>query len=73
MAEKKRKTEFAGTGCLVQGVGLLLLFVWPIGTIIGLGLLIYGSFMSTKLICSNCGNQVVKTSKICPHCNVPLT
>lgn len=67
-ARKKRKGEFAGAGCLVQGVGLLLLFFFPIGTIVGVFLLLAGSLMSVKLICGNCGNKVEKESKICPAC-----
>ena len=73
MAYRKRKTEFAGPGCLVQAFGLLLLFFFPIGTVIGLILLVVGGAMSVKLICSNCGNRVEKTSTLCPTCKEPLS
>lgn len=72
MAYRKKKGEFAGGGCLVQGLGLLLLFVWPIGTLFGVVLLIAGGRMAIKLICSDCGNKVEKTSKLCPTCMVAL-
>lgn len=67
-ATKKRKSEFAGAGCLIQLVGLVLLFFFPIGTIFGVALLLYGSAKSIKLVCSSCGNTVEKTSTMCPHC-----
>lgn len=67
-AKKKHKSEFAGIGCVIQGLGLVLLFFFPIGTIIGAVLLLVGSTMSIKLICSSCGNIVEKTAKICPTC-----
>ena len=69
----KSKSEFAGTGCLVQGLGLLLMisgiFTYGIGFIVGLVLLIAGGRMAIKLICSECGNPIVnKKVKICPAC-----
>ncbi len=68
-ARRKHKTEFAGAGALVQLVGVILLFVFPIGTLAGIVLLIIGHSMSTKLICSECGNQIEgKQVKICPTC-----
>ncbi len=70
MAKKKKKSEFLGVGCLIEAVGLVLLFLFPIGTIIGVILLVVGSRYSYKYVCSECGNKVEKTSKICPHCNV---
>lgn len=72
MAKKVKKTEFAGTGCLLQGFGLLLLFFFPIGTIAGVGLLLYGSIKSTKLICGACGNRIEKTANLCPTCKAAL-
>ena len=64
----RRKAEFIGVGALVQLVGLVLLFFFPLGTIAGVLLLIIGSAMSVKTICSSCGNKVEKTSKLCPTC-----
>ncbi len=68
MAKKKRKAEFAGLGCVIELIGLVLLFVFPIGTVIGIALLIFGSQKAIRLICSDCGNLVQKESIICPHC-----
>lgn len=67
-AQKKTKSEFAGTGCVIQAIGLVLLFLFPIGTIVGIILLVYGSMKSVKRVCSRCGNTVESSSKICPHC-----
>lgn len=72
MATKKRKSDFAGTGSLVQLIGLALLFFWPLGTIVGVVLFIVGSGMSIKLICSQCGNPIEKTATMCPHCKEPF-
>jgi hypothetical protein len=69
MAKIITKYEFAGSGCLVQGIGLILLVFWPIGTIAGAGLLIYGSIMSKRLLCGNCKNRLEsKHVTICPVC-----
>jgi uncharacterized membrane protein len=72
MAKKKKTSEFAGAGCAIQAVGLVLLFMWPIGTLIGVVLFFVGSGMAIKIICSNCGNRVEKTSVLCPHCKEPF-
>ncbi len=72
MVQKKQKAEFAGAGCFVQALGVVALFFFPIGTVLGVILLIAGSAMSLKTICSRCGNKVEKTSKICPTCQLPL-
>lgn len=72
-AKKKRKSEFAGAGCLVQGIGLALLFFFPIGTIVGVVLLIAGSAMSVKLVCGNCGNKVESEAKMCPVCRADFS
>jgi len=69
VAKKKTKYQFIGTGALVQLIGLILLFIFPIGTIAGVILLVVGSRMSRRLLCGNCGNGVTKDSKICPHCS----
>ncbi len=65
----RRKSEFVGVGALVQLVGLVLLFVFPIGTVAGVILLGVGSRLSTKLTCSDCGNRIAdKGVKVCPVC-----
>lgn len=64
-----RKGETFGGGCLVQLVGLVLLFFFPIGTIIGFAIMVCGHFMVYKLRCSICGAQIFgKHVKICPAC-----
>lgn len=72
MAKIKKKSEFAGIGCLFQGVGLVLLFWFPFGTIMGVILLFYGSFRSIVLKCGDCGNTVERGAKLCPTCKAQL-
>src|SRR5438105_15204944 len=55
VAKKKRHSEFIGAGCLVQAIGIVLLFFFPIGTLIGVVLLIYGSGLAIKWRCGHCG------------------
>lgn len=74
MAKRKRKTEFAGAGCLVQGLGLLVVWIWPIGTLIGVALLWMGSRMALYYICGGCGNRLTdKAATICAACKEPIT
>ena len=74
VAKRKRKTEMAGAGCLIQAVGLVALVFFPIGTFIGVILLVYGSMKSTYFICSHCGNRLSdKNVKICPTCHAQLS
>ena len=54
----------------------MFIFGWysnPFFSIIGLVLLIAGSSLSKTRICSECGNKVEKTSRICPACRVQLS
>jgi len=73
-ATRKKKVQQAGAGCLVQGVGLLLLFLFPIGTVIGLVLLVVGSQMAIYWTCSACGNRLAdKGVLVCPTCKAELS
>lgn len=69
MGKKQTKYEFAGVSSLVQLVGFVALWFFPIGTIAGVVLLMIGSALSKKFRCSECGNNVGKESRLCPHCN----
>lgn len=78
LTERRTVTETAGTGCLVQGVGLLCPFVLGafggiegavLGVLLFVILLVAGSSMSKKLICGNCGNSVRDNQvKMCGVC-----
>lgn len=68
IAKKEKKNVFAGMGAFVQLIGVLLCLTIA-GAIIGIPLFIMGSNMSKKLLCSNCGNQTTKESKICAACH----
>ncbi len=73
-AKRKRKTEMAGVGCLIQTIGFVSLFFFPIGTFLGVILLIYGSMKSTYFTCSNCGNRLSdKNVKICSTCKASFS
>ena len=72
-AQKKWKGELTGTGCLIQGIALILLFFFPIGTIIAVPVFIAGSIKSRVLKCSNCGTKLAgRFVKTCPGCNADL-
>ena len=65
----KTRPSTSGVGFGIQFVGFCLIFVWPIGTIIGIGLLVVGGSMSRKLVCGECGNKVDSHDvKMCPTC-----
>jgi len=65
----KKKGESAGAGCLVELVGLVLLPFFPIGTVIGLAVMLCGHSMSYHWVCSICGNRLSgKRVKLCPAC-----
>jgi hypothetical protein len=67
-ASKKTKVEYVGVGALIQVLGIIALFFFPIGSVIGVVLLVIGHSMSKKIRCSACGNRVDKESRRCPHC-----
>lgn len=77
----KHHSEFAGSGCLVQGVGLLAPIIGLLGGVLGfivgcvvcLGLLLVGSQQSVKLLCGHCGNRVDNRHvTLCPSCKGKL-
>jgi hypothetical protein len=63
----KRQTSVVGL--LLELLGVVLLFIFPIGTIFGIAFLICGFNQSKKNVCSECGNKIEdKDIKICPFC-----
>ena len=63
------KRQTSGAGLVLELLGFILLFLFPIGTIFGIALLIYGFNLSKKNVCSECGNKIDdKGVKICPVC-----
>lgn len=66
-----RKTSLSGLA--MELVGVILLFLFPIGTIIGIAFIVAGFKASKLLRCSHCGNYVSdKQVKICPSCQSVL-
>lgn len=64
------KSETVGTGCLVQLIGLLVIWWFPIGTVVGLGLLLWGHCQARFPICSIYGTRLTSRKVIvCPACN----
>lgn len=69
----KVKYSSFGFGCLVQVIGIILLFFFPIGTIIGVLLLIIGQGLARKFICSECKNRLNNGKiTVCPTCKAEL-
>lgn len=78
----KRRTEFAGTGAAIQGLGLLAPFVGALagppgiglGLIVAVIMLVWGSGKSMRWVCSACGNTVPdRRVTVCAACHVPLS
>jgi DNA-directed RNA polymerase subunit RPC12/RpoP len=76
-APMKHHSEFAGSGCVVQGLGLLAPVVGLLGGLVGfmvgcgvcLALLVVGSQQAVKLLCGHCGNKLDnKHVTLCPSC-----
>lgn len=72
----EKKTEMAGAGCLIQGVGVLVIifgfwFIVPI--FLGLGLIFWGGRMAIKYICPQCKNPLAGNDvRLCPVCKCAL-
>jgi hypothetical protein len=65
-SEKKR--DDGGWGVVIQLLGFFLLFAFPIGTVIGIGLLIVGGMLARRFHCVNCGHRAEKSQALCAHC-----
>jgi len=65
---------------LVQVVGLLLLFVFPIGTVVGIILIILGSVKYSAIdkdakahkLCPHCKEKIKSDATVCKHCSSPI-
>lgn len=68
----RRVSSNTCSGCLLYALGFLLIFAFPVGTIIGVLLIIMGHSISSRNICGNCGNSIEETSRICPVCKSRL-
>ena len=72
-ATVETKSEFLGEGCIWQGVGIILCFIWfPFGILAGIILLVYGGRMAKGFVCSLCKAKIEKGAHVCPHCNAEL-
>jgi hypothetical protein len=82
MAKRIRQSEFVGTGCLIQGVGILCPFIGAavagvVGAVLGLGLalalFIYGGRRAITWKCGACRNPLPSEDvKVCPVCKAAL-
>lgn len=74
------KSEFAGIGCLYQGVGVVAPFVgWVVagyvgaalGVIVFLALYAVGDKKAKILVCGNCHNRIASADvRMCPVCRI---
>lgn len=72
-AKLETKFESAGVGCLWQTVGICVVWIFPIGTIIGLALFVYGSSKARYFRCGACKNRLSdKGVTLCPSCGATL-
>jgi len=82
VASREKKSEFAGVGCVLQGVGLLAPFVLGallgvFGVVVGVIALIVlfflGSAKSSRWICGSCKNPLAsKDVQMCAVCKAHL-
>lgn len=70
-ARIESKAELAGAGCLLQLAGLGLLFWFPIGTALGLVLMIYGALRARRPICGNCRIRSIAGRSLCAPPAIP--
>lgn len=80
MATIKKRTSMAGTGCLLQGLGLASLVVAALTVfsvigpvffgLLGIWLIIYGSQKAQWWECSDCGTRLTRRNLVvCPNCH----
>jgi rubrerythrin len=70
LASYEKNTRGGLTGALLILGGVVMLFIWPFGTIIGLVLLVLGCSIGNGYRCGNCGNKIEsKFVKMCPTCS----
>lgn len=73
MATLEKNTKGGFTGAMLILTGIVLLFVWPFGTIIGVILLIVGCNIGNGYRCGDCGNKIEDSKvKMCPICKAAL-
>ena len=73
MASKESKSGNLSCGsCLVAIIGVCMLPLFPIGTLLGLGLIMFANGMGSAFLCGNCGNTINPESRLCPTCKEPL-
>lgn len=82
VAKRKRKSEFAGAGCLIQGLGLLApvllgAALGAAGVVIGIAILVVlffvGSSKASKWVCGNCRNPLAsKDVRVCAACRAQI-
>lgn len=67
-AEKVEKSALGCSGCCVTALGILLLFAFPVGTLMGIPILIYVHANYRSFSCARCRNPVSDESIMCPAC-----
>ncbi len=87
-AGKPARRRLVGGGCLVQGLGILLLLgagvalygLFPLVVqavaalaILGIVLLLVGGLLNVNWVCSSCRKPVARSAHICPSCRASFT
>lgn len=64
---KSKESKSQGMGCLLAVIAIFLLFIFPIGTMIGVLLIIYSLYLGSRQrglwVCKNCGYQAERQLK----------
>ena len=66
------KARTGGGGCLIALIGLACLFYFPLGTLVGILLILIGNYWASYYACGHCGNEVKSDAKLCPSCQATL-
>lgn len=73
-AKRTTNWEFQTLGCVVQLVGVALLFVFPFGTIVGAFMVLLGNGFGPRSRCGACRSLLPsREAVVCAACGAELT
>jgi len=66
-----KQSKTSAGGLLLELIGFALLFLFPVGTVMGISLIIAGASSGGRFVCSDCGTELTgKKVKLCPGCRM---